>query len=177
MVLLRPRTENRAWIGVLTLRIGFFSRDGTTVAASIEGDAVQVTIGTEQRRLSRAAAAELQSALAEALTERREFVRTAGIHRADGTYVVTRRGAESTGNKNVFDSYEQVWELYDQLPDQFTAEDVGAAGISGSRRHMIVRHLAEHPAFDCSLICRSPLRANKEGSTVDRTAGQEADAD
>ncbi len=63
----------------------------------------------------------------------------------------------------MFDSFEELRRLYDRLPDAFDAEDVGRTGITGSRRHMLIRHFAEHPAFDCSIRRRNPLSARKEG--------------
>lgn len=111
--------------------------------------------------MSRSAARELQSAIGEAMTERREFFRTSGEHREDGSYVVARRGADSAGNAKVFDSFQRVRRLYDRLPAAFTAEAVGRTGITGSRRHMLVRHFAEHPAFDCEITSRNPLTVEK----------------
>jgi len=61
----------------------------------------------------------------------------------------------------VFESFEVLARLYDRLPRTFTAEDVGRTGLTGGRRHMLVRHLAEHPAFDCELARRQPLTARK----------------
>uniref|UniRef100_UPI003742D19E DUF7528 family protein n=1 Tax=Halorarum salinum TaxID=2743089 RepID=UPI003742D19E len=113
--------------------------------------------------MSRDAAADLQEAIGDALTERREFFRTAGEYRTDGSYVVSRKAADSAGNAKVFDSFEELRRLYDRLPDEFSAEEVGRTGITGSRRHMLIRHLAEHPAFDCSITRRNPLTAEKEG--------------
>nr|WP_205254516.1 hypothetical protein [Halorussus sp. JP-T4] len=125
--------------------------------------------------LSRDEAAQLQDAVGDALTQRREFFRTAGVHREDGTYEVSRRGADSAGNSKVFESFEVLGRLYDRLPDEFSADDVGRTGITGSRRHMLVRHFAEHPAFDCGIARRNPLTAEKTGDTVDET-GDETDA-
>ncbi|SEK59805.1 DUF7528 family protein [Haloferax larsenii] len=112
--------------------------------------------------MSRDAAADLQDAIGSALTEKREFFRTAGEYRQDGSYVVSRRGADSTGNAKVFASFEELRRLYDRLPETFTAEDVGRTGITGSRRHMIIRHFGEHPAFDCRIARRNPLTGEKE---------------
>nr|WP_276234298.1 hypothetical protein [Halosegnis sp. DT85] len=95
------------------------------------------------------------------MTDRREFLRTTGEHRADGSYVVARRGADSAGNRKVFDSFARAERLFARLPDRFGAEDAARTGITGSRRHMLVRHFAEHPAFDCRLASRSPLVAEK----------------
>ncbi|NHN59035.1 hypothetical protein [Halorussus rarus] len=125
--------------------------------------------------MSRDEAAQLQDAVGDALTQRREFFRTAGVHREDGTYEVSRRGADSAGNSKVFESFEVLGRLYDRLPDEFSADDVGRTGITGSRRHMLVRHFAEHPAFDCGIARRNPLTAEKTGDTVDET-GDETDA-
>lgn len=117
--------------------------------------------------LSRSEAAQLQEAIGDALTERRDFFRTAGEHREDGSYVVSRRGADSAGNAKVFESFEHLRRLYERLPDRFAADDVGRAGITGSRRHMLVRHYAEHPAFDCTIASRNPLAAEKTGDGND----------
>ncbi len=115
----------------------------------------------ESRRLSRAEAAELRDALGAALTERTEFLRTAGEHREDGSYVVSRRGADSSGHRKVFDGFEHLRRLFERLPAEFTAEDVGRSGLTGGRRHMLVRHFAEHPAFECELVSRQPLTVRK----------------
>ena len=125
--------------------------------------------------LSRDEATELQAAVGDALTQRREFFRTAGVHREDGTYEVSRRGADSAGNSKVFESFEVLRRLFDRLPDEFSADDVGRTGITGSRRHMLVRHFAEHPAFDCSIARRNPLTAEKTGDDAGET-GDESDA-
>jgi hypothetical protein len=121
--------------------------------------------------LSRDDARQLQEAIGDALTERREFLRTAGEHRADGSYVVERRAADSAGNEKVFDSFEAVRRLYERLSGRFTAEDVERTGITGSRRHMLVRHFAEHPAFDCTITTRNPLAVEK----ADAAAGDETE--
>lgn len=68
----------------------------------------------------------------------------------------------------MFASFDRAVRLFERLPATFTAEDVGRTGLTGSRRHMLVRHYAEHPAFDCALIARNPL-------TVEKTAGEAAD--
>ncbi|WP_350356181.1 DUF7528 family protein [Halorarius halobius] len=114
--------------------------------------------------MSRAAARELQAAVGDALVERREFLHTSGEHREDGSYVVARRGADSAGNEKVFDAFARVERLYERLPETFTAEDVSRTGITGSRRHMLVRHFAEHPAFDCAISRRNPLTVEKRES-------------
>nr|WP_254768375.1 hypothetical protein [Salinilacihabitans rarus] len=69
----------------------------------------------------------------------------------------------------MFDSFDDCVALYDGLPAEFTAEDVAAGGLSGGRRHMLVRHFAEHPAFDCDLVSRQPLTARKRVADVDAT--------
>lgn len=61
----------------------------------------------------------------------------------------------------MFESFENLERLFDRMPDEFTADDVGRTGITGSRRHMLVRHFAEHPAFDCTIGRRNPLTAKK----------------
>ena len=105
--------------------------------------------------------------LTAALTGRREFVRTAGEHRPDGSYVVSRRGADSAGNAKQFRDFRTITALYERLPERFDASAVGAAAgddaVSGSRRHLLVRHFAEHPAFDCELVAEQPLTAEKTG--------------
>jgi hypothetical protein len=118
-------------------------------------------VGEESHRLSEETARALRAALGEALARRREFTHTVGEHRPDGSYVVARRRAESTGHRKVFDSLDALEALYEDLPREFTAEDVEAAGLSGGRRHLVVRHFAEHPGFDCALVARQPLTARK----------------
>nr|WP_205254540.1 hypothetical protein [Halorussus sp. JP-T4] len=113
----------------------------------------------------------MRAALGDALTERREFVRTAGTHREDGSYVVARRNADSSGHSKVFESFAALRRLYDRLPDEFTAEDVGRSGLTGGRRHMLVRHLAEHPAFDCELAKRQPLTGAKRAAESGDASG------
>lgn len=128
---------------------------------SASGDSIVVTIAGERHELSREAAAALKSGVEGALTHREAFFRTACVHREDGSYVVERRGADSSGNSTVFDAFADVRRLFDRLPESFDADDVGKAGLTGSRRHMLVRHFTEHPAFACELVSRSPLRAEK----------------
>lgn len=120
-----------------------------------------MTVGDETHHLSVPAARRLRESLGEALTDRREFLRTVGVRRADGSYVVRRRGADSSGNARVFADAEELRALFDRLPAEFDATDVGAEGPTGSRRHLVVRHLAEHPGFPCELTCRNPLEARK----------------
>ena len=99
--------------------------------------------------------------MGDALERRLELFRTVGHYRRDGSYAVARRSADTPGNEQVFDSFENLRELFESLPAEFGAEAVGEQGITGSRRHMIVRHLAEHPRFDCRLVSERPLRAEK----------------
>lgn len=122
-----------------------------------------LTLDGTERRLSREAARTLRDELAEALTRRREFLYTAGEHREDGSYVVERRGADSAGHSKVFERFTALERLYGRLPHEFAAEDVGRSGLTGGRRHILVRHLAEHPAFDCELVSRQPLTVRKNG--------------
>ena len=117
----------------------------------------------DRYELTRDEAARLSDTLAAALTAEREFLRTTGRHREDGSYVVERRGADSAGHRKVFADFAALEGLYDRLPAEFGAEAVGRIGLSGGRRHMVVHHLAEHPAFDCSLAAHQPLTARKEG--------------
>ncbi|WP_227354456.1 DUF7528 family protein [Haladaptatus salinisoli] len=120
-----------------------------------------MTVAGETHELSRGDADRLREALGRALTERREFFNTVGERREDGSYVVSRRGADSAGHRKVFERFESVARLYDRLPDEFTADDVGERGLTGGRRHMLVHHFAEHPEFDCELASRQPLTARK----------------
>lgn len=136
-----------------------FSGSSTTVAA--DHDCVELILDGRTFELSREQAAELRDSLGEALTSEREFVHTAGRHREDGTYKVSRRGATSAGHSKVFESFEHLERLYGRLPEAFTAEDVGRTGLTGGRRHLLVHHFAEHPAFDCELVSRQPLTARK----------------
>jgi hypothetical protein len=122
---------------------------------------VVLSVDGTECELTRQQAVALRSAVGRALQGRREFVRTAGEHRNDGSYVVERRGADSAGNAKVFDSFAELVDLYERLPPEFGAPAVEREGITGSRRHLVVRHLAEHPAFECSIDSRSPLRVEK----------------
>lgn len=123
-------------------------------------------VGESSVAVDRETARRLRSALGEALTARREFVHTVGVHRPDGRYEVARRGADSGGNAKVFESFEELCRLYERLPRAFGAEDVSQTGadLTGSRRHLVVRHLAEHPAFDCDLTARNPLTVRKRAA-------------
>lgn len=151
----------RVWHGVLSLLVAFSTRD--EIAVDGKGESVVVTIGGETVELSRDAAEELKDGVGDALTRRESFFRTACIHREDGSYVVERRNADSTGNSAVFETFREARRLFDRLPDVFDADDLSKAGLTGSRRHMMVRHFAEHPGFACELDGRSPLRARKIG--------------
>lgn len=131
------------------------------MSVSTDGQSLQVELDDRTCELSRDEAAELRTALSDALTRRREFLRTAGEYREDGRYVVTRRGADSPGNAKVFEGFDALRRLYERLPETFGAEAVGRTGVTGSRRHMLVRHLAEHPAFDCRIARRNPLEVRK----------------
>jgi hypothetical protein len=86
---------------------------------------------------------------------------TARERRPDGSYVVSHRGADSAGHRKVFAGWEQVEERYRVLPATFTASDLDGPGISGGRRHLLVRFFAEHPALPCELVARQPLTASK----------------
>lgn len=144
-------------------------RDGESIVLAVDGRAHELT---------RDEAAELQEAVGDALTQRREFFRTAGIHREDGTYEVARRGADSAGNAKVFESFASLRRLFDRLPAEFSADDVSRSGITGSRRHMLVRHFAEHPDFDCDIARRNPLTAEKTcEESSDETAPNERATD
>jgi len=87
--------------------------------------------------------------------------------------VVSRRGADSAGNAKQFRDFTTIRRLYECLPERFDASAVGeAAGdaaVSGTRRHLLVRHFAEHPAFDCELVAEQPLTAEKTETVADET--------
>lgn len=138
-----------------------FSGSDSTATVATDHDGVAVTLDGRTHELTRDEAVALRDALGDALTTEREFVHTAGVHRRDGTYKVSRRGADSAGHSKVFESFEQLRRLYDRLPAAFTAEEVSRTGLTGGRRHMLVRHFAEHPAFDCELVSRQPLTVRK----------------
>ncbi|WP_435360245.1 DUF7528 family protein [Haloarchaeobius sp. DFWS5] len=140
------------------------------MSVTADCESIIVSFGDSARTLSRREAVALQEQIGDALVERREFFRTAGVYREDGSYEVTRRGADSAGNAKVFDSFDAVRRLYDRLPDEFGADAVGRTGITGSRRHMLVRHFAEHPTFDCEITSRSPLTVAKRSEAEERNA-------
>lgn len=134
-----------------------------------------MSAGSTTLEFSRAAATALREAVGEALTQRHEYLHTEGIHREDGTYVVVRRGADSAGNAQVFDGFGALTELFAELPDTIDATDMGETGVTGSRRHMLVWHLVEHPAFPCVLRSRNPLEAEKSDD-LDETVFEPPDA-
>lgn len=140
---------------------------GRTVDVDTEAGAVHLRLGEETHVLSHAEARYLRQRLGDALVHREEFLHTAGEHRPDGSYVVARRRAESAGNRKVFESVRALERLWERLPTEFTAEDLGRTGLSGGRRHMVLRHLVEHPAFDCKLVSEQPLTARKGGTPTD----------
>lgn len=128
------------------------------------GTTLRVSLGHRVHELDRDRARQLRDALSGALTERREYVHTVCEHREDGAYVVERRGSTSSGHRKVFDSFDLARQVFQDLPEEFTAEDISAAGVSGGRRHMLVWHFAERPAFDCRLVSRQPLTVQKTNS-------------
>lgn len=164
-----PVDDGDVWPGVPTLLIEFSTDSDSSdpvepdpdVSVSVDGETVFLEVDDVACELTRDAAGELREAIDDALTTRREFLRTAGAHREDGSYVVSRRGADSAGNRKVFHGFDELRRLYDRLPETFTAAEIGRSGITGSRRHMIVRHLCEHPAFDCEIATRNPLTGRK----------------
>ena len=135
------------------------------LTATRRGDRVVLTVDGEELFLSREDADELRDSLEDALTGRETFLNTTGEHRADGSYVVERRGADSAGNRKVFDSFACLRRLFDRLPEEFTAEDLSASGLTAGRRHMVLWHLAEHPEFACELASRQPLAGRKVAAT------------
>jgi hypothetical protein len=148
--------------------------DGTTapdsgngVTACDDGHTVSVDVDGRRVQLDREAARTLRDELAEAVTGRREFCDTVGVQRPDGSYVVARRRADSAGHRKVFDQFAALRQLYDDLPERFGADDVSTAGVTGGRRHLLVRHFVEHPAFDCELAARQPLTARKTSDGAD----------
>lgn len=134
----------------------------------VGGDApVLLTLSGNTHELSVEETRALRATLDEALSATRVFTHTVGEHRPDGRYVVERRRADSSGHRKVFDTYSAVRTLYDRLPDEFTVEEIAEPGLTGGRRHMLVHHFTEHPAFDCSLVSRQPLRARKHANGED----------
>jgi hypothetical protein len=129
--------------------------------AVADGDAVVVTLDGVSHRLDAATAAGLRESLGAALARRRTFLRTTCERRADGRYVVRRRGADSDGHSKVFESRAAAFDLFCALPEEFVAVDVECTGVSGNRRHLLVHHFAEHPEFPCELVSKQPLTARK----------------
>lgn len=148
------------WHGVSSLLIAFSERN-EFITIDSDGASIVLTVDGDTHRISRETAAQLLEDVADALTDRQTFFRTAGEHREDGTYLVERRGADSTGNSAVFESFTEFRRLFERLPEEFAADDLTRAGFTGSRRHMLVRHFAEHPAIPCELTSRNPLTAEK----------------
>ena len=146
------------------------------VRVSTDGESITVTIGEQTQELTREQARDLQAAIEEAMTYKQEFLHTAGEHREDGKYVVSRRSADSAGNTKVFEDFENLRRLFERLPGEFTAEAVSRTGITGSRRHMLVRHFAEHPAFDCTITTRNPLTVSKTGPNTEGSTAGESDS-
>lgn len=135
------------------------------VGAVADGDGVLLSVDGTTHRLDATAAASLRESLGEALSRERSFLHTACEHRVDGQYAVRRRGADSDGHSKVFESRAVAFDLFEDLPTEFVAEDVGRVGISGNRRHLLVHHFAEHPEFPCELVSKQPLTARKDGGT------------
>lgn len=132
-----------------------------------EDDLVRIRLNGSTHVVDAERARALREALGDALHRTDRFAHTVGEHRPDGSYVVSRRRAESAGHRKVFTSFAAVRSCFEELPDEFTAEDVRCA--SGSRRHILVRHFAEHPSFECALASQQPLTAVKRpgGSPAD----------
>lgn len=156
-MLLFSTSESWVWPGVYPLLIAF--SDPVTERTE---DTVLLRIADEQYVLPLEVARSLHGDLIDALTERQSFVHTICIRRADGRYIIERRRAASSGNRIVFDSIEAIRDCFDGLPNTFGATDVECDGITGSRRHLLVRHFAESPDFACELICENPLQAEKQ---------------
>lgn len=133
--------------------------------AERRGDRVVLSVDGDELVLSREDADQLRDSLEDALTSREVFLNTTGEHRADGSYVVERRGADSTGNRKVFDTFGCLRRLFDRLPAEFIAEDLSGSGLTAGRRHMVLWHLVEHPALACDLSSRQPLTAQKVAAT------------
>lgn len=153
------------WHGVISLRVEFSTVSDSTDAESV--DDIQVTIDGHTIELTRSEATALRSELAAAITDHVSFLRTEGVHRSDGRYEVRRRTADSTGNSTIFEAFTELRSQYRSLPTTFGAADIEAFGVTGSRRHMVVWHFIEHPAFTCRLQSRNPLRATKHPDPPD----------
>jgi hypothetical protein len=122
-----------------------------------------LTIAGERYDLSLSDARCLYTDFHDALTERHSFVHTTSVRHPDGRYVIERKRAASSGNRIAFDSIEALRRCFGDLSDTFGAADVECDGITGSRRHLLVRHFAESPDFKCELVCENPLQASKQG--------------
>lgn len=172
-----PRPRHQTRIAEVAARRLVEKSPACNATCSPDGRAVTVELDGDRHTLSRAEAIALHDRLGAALSERREFLRTVGHHRDDGSYVVERRGANSAGHSKVFPDFAELERLYDRLPAEFGAEAVGRTGLTGGRRHMLVHHLAEHPAFDCSLVAHQPLTARKAGGEAgpDSDGGENRD--
>ncbi|MFB6105055.1 MAG: hypothetical protein ABEJ57_08280 [Halobacteriaceae archaeon] len=144
--------------GVPRLLVEKFSGEPTV---DVAGTAVSVSFGDDRVVLSREQARQLRDALDDAVSTRRSFTHTACHHREDGSYVVERRGADSAGHRKVFDSVEALTRLLGRMPEEFTADDLTRSGLTDGRRHLVLWHLVEHPAFDCRLVSRQPLTARR----------------
>ncbi len=138
------------------------------------GDRVAVSVDGDELALSTDDAEQLRDRLDDALTAREAFVNTVGVHRPDGSYVVERRGADSAGNRKVFESFDALRRRCRRLPREFTAEDLSASGLTAGRRHMVLWHLVEHPGFPVELASRQPLTAEKTAAAVAQRDAQHA---
>lgn len=133
------------------------NRRGDTVTLELDGRALVLSVDDAEA---------LKDSLEASLTASREFMHTSGTHRADGSYVVERRGADSAGNRKVFDSFEMLERLAARLPETVTAEDLSRVGLTAGRRHMVLWHLVEHPAFPFELAGRQPLSATRQTTST-----------
>ncbi|WP_425607403.1 DUF7528 family protein [Halomontanus rarus] len=120
-----------------------------------------MTVDSETHELTLEQARQLRHGLGAALTRDDEFARTVGRYREDGRYVVERRGTNSAGHRKVFETFDACRACFDDLPETFSASDFEYPGVTGSRRHMLVWHFCEHPAFPCTLVSRQPLTGRK----------------
>jgi len=145
---------------------------GTPTVVAADDGRVVLEVGRERHALDRVAARRLRADLSEALHRVREFLHTAGEHRPDGAYVVSRRRASSSGHSKRFESVDRLRAVYGSLPREFVADDVTVA--SGGRRHLLVRHFAEHPGFDCEIVSEQPLTARKRGADGDTGSRSES---
>ncbi|MGB9962707.1 MULTISPECIES: DUF7528 family protein [Halobacterium] len=134
--------------------------------AERRGDRVVVSVDGDELVLPTDDAEQLRDSLSDALTARESFMNTAGVRRPDGSYVVERRGADSAGNRKVFESLDALRGRCRRLPETFTAEDLSATGLTAGCRHMVLWHLVEHPAFPVALASRQPLTAEKTATEV-----------